>query len=250
MKKTYTITSEQIKDKPLIAVGYKAIKYDGKTMQGEYCYGGKDDPIVGTIHTVDGDITECKWGLHFSKDPAYVFNFYEPLGYNRYFKVEAYEECVDSTDGFKSVAKTLKFVKEYNLMEFIDLIKRYDRTAVSYSNAVSCSFAVYNSEAVTNGLFCYGIEGAKNRIFNKRVAKERFEEEYEKILSFGFFPKHDNFYDLKGNKEWWAICFPELMTVDNATAWSKMPEEMDEYIRSLPEFNEKIYKKIIGNEEK
>ena len=99
-------------------------------------------------------------------------------------------------------------------------------------------------------MFCFDIEGAKNRIFNKRVTKERFEDVYRKIRSFGFFPKYDNFYDLKGNKEWWTVCFPELMTVDNATAWSKMPKEMDEYIRALPEFSERIYKKIIGNEDK
>ena len=39
------------------------------------------------------------------------------------------------------------------------------------------------------------------------------------------------------------------MKVDNATAWSKMPKEMDEYIRALTEFDEDVYKKIIGNEE-
>ena len=59
----------------------------------------------------------------------------------------------------------------------------------------------------------------------------------------------NNFYDLKGIKDWWALCFPELMKVDNATAWSKMPKKMDEYIRALPEFDEDVYKKIIGNEE-
>lgn len=45
---------------------------------------------------------------------------------------------------------------------------------------------------------------------------------------------------------WWALCFPELMTVDTKTAWSKMPKEMEEYIRSLPEFNEKIFNEITG----
>lgn len=251
--KTYQLTRSDLEGKKPIAVGYKAVKYDGKTAQGSYCYGAEDTEIVGTIHTVDGDIKECKWGLHFSVDPAYVFNFYKPLGYNRYFKVEAYDEATEAKDGFKSVARTLKFVEEYDLMEFIEIIKGFVRAvgysnAVRSSNAVSDSNAIYNSEAVKNCLFCYGVEGAKYKLFNKKIKKNRFDEVYNKILSFGFFPKYDNFYDLKGDKEWWAVCFPKLMNVDNATAWSKMPKEMDEYIRSLPEFNEKIYLKIIGDE--
>ncbi len=260
--KTYTLTENKIAGKAVLATGYKAIKYNGKTMQGDYSYGSENAEIVGTIHTVDGNISECRWGLHFSKDPAYVFNFYEPLGYNRYFKVEAYEECIDSKDGLKSVAKTLKFVEEYDIMEFIEQIKEFDRSsnAVSDSNAVSCSnavrdsnavsdsYAVYKSEAVKNCIFCHSIECAKYHIFNKEVTQERFNEIYRKVCAFGYFPKYDNFYDLKGNKEWWAVCFPELMVVDNATAWSKIQREMVEYLRGLPEFDEEIYKKITGNE--
>ena len=99
-------------------------------------------------------------------------------------------------------------------------------------------------EAIKNGLFCHKKEGAKYVLFNKKVLKARFEEVYKKIKSFNFTPKWDNFYDLKGNKEWWVICFPELMSVDNKTAWSKIPPEMVEYIKSLPEYNEKIFKAI------
>ena len=66
-------------------------------------------------------------------------------------------------------------------------------------------------------------------------------------MKFNWTPKFDNFYELKGNKEWWTLCFPMLMTVDNKTAWSKMPKEMEEYIKSLPEFNEKIYNAITGD---
>ena len=48
--------------------------------------------------------------------------------------------------------------------------------------------------------------------------------------------------------EWWKVCFPELMEVDDKTAWSKMPTEMLEYIKSLPEYNEKVFKKITEME--
>ena len=117
-------------------------------------------------------------------------------------------------------------------------------TAVRNSTAVSGSYGCYRCEAIKKCLFCFGIEAAKFKLFNKKVKKDRFEEIFEKVKSFYFSPKFDNFYDLKGNKEWWAVCFPELMSVDNATAWSKMPSEMEVYLRSLPEFDEEIFKKI------
>ena len=85
-------------------------------------------------------------------------------------------------------------------------------------------------------------------MFNKKTNEKRFNEVYGKILSFNYFPNFNNFYELKDNKEWWAVCFPELMTVDNKTAWSKMPLEMKEYIQSLPEYDEEIFKAITERE--
>ena len=268
--KTYEIKKSDIEGLEVVATGYKAVKYDNGTMQS-FRYGEKGESLVGRVFKVDGDICECNWGLHFSKDPANVFNFYEPLGYNNYFKVNAYEKAVDSDDGLKTVAQVIEFVEEYDIMQYIEIIKKFDRSvrssnAVSYSNAVSDSNAVSYSNAVRSsnavsdsyglmkcdaikfGIFCHKKEGAKYVLFNKKVSKTRFEEVYEKIKSFGFYPKFDNFYDLKGDKEWWSIAFPELMEVDNKTAWSKMPVEMLEYIKSLPEYNDKIFKAITEME--
>ena len=269
--KTYEINKTDIKGMEVLETGYKAIQYDNSSQQN-FRYGNKGDNLVGKIFKVDGDIAECKWGLHFCKDPANVFNFYAPLGYNKYFKVRAYGKVINSQDGIKQVAQIIEFIEEYDIMQYIEIIKNYNRTsyscavrgssavsyssavsdsnavsgsrAVSYSNAVSGSYAIYNSEAVKNCIFCYEVECKKYYVFNKRVKKERFEELYIRITGFNYFPKYDNFYELKGNNEWWAIAFPELMTVDNKTAWSKMPKEVDEYIRALPEFDEEIYKKI------
>ena len=359
--KTYEISRDEIEGLEPIAEGYKAIKYDGGTQRDfKYCEMGES--LIGRIFKVDGDISACAWGLHFSKDPAYVFNFYEPLGYNRYFKVRAYGKVIDHSDGLKSVAQCIEFCEEYDIMEYIELIKGFYRSidavrnsnavsdsnavrssdavsgsyavrrsdavsdssavngsgavhcsdtvsdsnavngsvavngsdavgnsnavngsvAVSYSDAVErsdtvrrssavlgslavicsdavhCSSAVRSSNAVSNsyglkeceaikfGIFCYKKEGAKYVAFNKKITKKRFEEIYQRIRGFGFYPRFDNFYDLKGDKEWYTIAFPELMEVDNKTAWSKMPKEMRDYIESLPEYDEKIFNAIIG----
>ena len=301
---------------------------------------------------------ECKLGLHFSKNPANVFKFYEPLSYNRYFKVRAYGNIVDGQDGVKTIAQIIEFVEEYDLMEFIEKIKEYYGTdsgihmsygtsrsvgishsygvndsigidkskgvdssigisssyGVNYSNGINWSYGINECNGVNNSksicysnginesaginwsnsinrthgaywsnginkssgvyrsrgisesfgisrsygirqctgisesIFCNKIEGKEHYLFNKKIDKKRFDEVFEKILSFNYFPNFNNLYELKGNKEWWAVCFPELMTVDDKTAWSEMPPEMKEYIQSLPEYDEEVFKAITEME--
>ena len=67
------------------------------------------------------------------------------------------------------------------------------------------------------------------------------------IKKFNYVPEFTNFYQLKGDKNWYTIAFPELMDVDNKTAWSKIPKEMVEYLKSLPEFDEEVYRKVVGD---
>lgn len=133
---TIEIQRKELNGAKPLCYGYKAVKWDSGTNQ-RFRYGETGEKLEGKIFRVDGDINACSWGLHFSKDPANVFNFYEPLGYNRYFKVAAYENIVDTPDGLKTVAQCIEFVEEYDLMQFINLIKQFDRssTAVSYSTS-------------------------------------------------------------------------------------------------------------------
>lgn len=46
--------------------------------------------------------------------------------------------------------------------------------------------------------------------------------------------------------EWEETHIPAIVPVSNEVAWGDMPPEMREYIKSLPEYNEKIFNKIIG----
>ena len=85
-------------------------------------------------------------------------------------------------------------------------------------------------------------------LFNKPCTEERFREVYDKLKSYNWVPNWRNWYDIKGNKEWWALCFPQLAHVDNDIAWSKMPQQMKDYIFSLPEFNADVWEKITGKE--
>lgn len=51
----------------------------------------------------------------------------------------------------------------------------------------------------------------------------------------------------KKKQEWYKVNIPSAFEIDNKTAWSTIPKAMEDYIKSLPEYSEKIFKKIIGD---
>ena len=83
-------------------------------------------------------------------------------------------------------------------------------------------------------------------IFNKKSNKERIDEILNELKRFKYVPKWHNILALKGDKEWWEVCFPKLKEASEEVAWADMPKEMEDYIRSLPEFNEEIFNEITG----
>ena len=311
--KTYRLTEKDIENKPVLAVGYKIFAPGWETKHYAYCYADENGNVLNTIHTVDGNIAECRWGLHFSKKPQDCFNFYESVQWNNFAKVEAYDACLDSSDGKKSVAKTLKIVKTYTFDEFIRLIQEdLQSNDVNHSNGVSyskgvnnsngvndsrgvnasdgvnnsngvnasrgvnasfgvsyskgvnnsngvnasrgvnasdgveCSFGVTKCKAVSWCIFCQNQVGARFKLFNKRTTEARYEEVFRKILSFDWYPKFNNAEKLKGNREWYETNIPAIVRVPNEVAWSFMPKEMKEYLQSLPEYDEEVFKKVTG----
>ena len=123
--KTYRIKKENLKNKKILATGYKIFGYDWKSKS--YDYKDENGEVLGTFHKVNGDIIECKWGLHFSKNPFHCFNFYEAVQWNRFAKVNAYEKCIDSNSGDKSIAKVIEIVEIYTFNEFIEVLKEYNK---------------------------------------------------------------------------------------------------------------------------
>ena len=310
--KTYRLTEKDIENKPVLAVGYKVFVHGWETKYGDYCYADENGNVLNTIHTVDGNITECRWGLHFSKKPQDCFNFYESVQWNNFAKVEAYDACLDSPDGKKSVAKTLKIVKTYTFDEFIRLIQEdlqsygvnesdgvncskgvncsdgvnssygvnwsrgvnssygvnwskgvncsdgvnesdgvnwskgvNESDGVNWSKGVNKSYGVTKCEGISKSLFCYKKSG-NLYLFNKKTSQERFAEVSSKIQYFNWYPKFNNAEELKDNLEWYETNIPAIVSVSNEVAWSFMPKEMKEYLQSLPEYSEKVFKKVTG----
>ena len=118
---------------------------------------------------------------------------------------------------------------------------------VNKSYGVNRSYGILECEGISRAIFCYKKSG-KLMAFNKRITKERFDEIFTKLNSFGWSPKFNNAEQLKGDLEWHETNIPAIEGVDNKTAWSSMPEKMLKYIKSLPEYDEKIFNKITGGE--
>ena len=403
--KTFRITENEIKDMKPVAVGYKIFRNDWTAKSNGYDYKDENGNVLNTIHKVDGDIKECNWGLHFSKKPQDCFNFYESVQWNKFAKVEAYDQLLIGEG--KCVTNILKIVEIYTFDEFINLmqedlqnnetnglnasnsasetnsikesyglyssngvnwsnglnasyginmsngvswsggvdrsygvndsrgvdasfgvnesfgvyasdgidrsdgvaesngvhlsngvdfsrgvhksdgvnksfgvyasdgIDRSDGVAesngvhlsngvdfsrgvnwsdgvnescgVSWSNGVNNSYGVLECEGISKAIFCYKKSG-KLMAFNKRITEERFNEICAELNNFDWYPKFNNAEQLKGTLEWYKTNIPAIVGVDNKTAWSSMPEEMLNYIKSLPEYNEKIFNKITGDE--
>ena len=313
--KTFRITENEIKDMKPVAVGYKIFRNDWTAKSNGYDYKDENGNVLNTIHKVNGNIKECKWGLHFSLKPQDCFNFYESVQWNKFAKVEAYDQLLIGEE--KCVTNILKIVEIYTFDEFINLIQKdlqnnkpkgvslsdgvngsngvcasngvngsngvnwsygvngsygvYGSNGVNWSygvygaegvnesngvntscgvsesNGVNRSYGILECEGISRAIFCYKKSG-KLMAFNKRITEERFDEIFDELNSFGWYPKFNNAEQLKGDLEWYETNIPAIVSVDNKTAWSSMPEEMLKYIKSLPEYDEKIFNKITGGE--
>ena len=343
--RTYRISEEEIKGMKPVAVGYKA--FPNNFVSHGYDFKDENGNIVGTIHKVDFDIAKHQWGLHFSEFPQDCFNFYAPLQWNKFAKVEAYDKVIRKNA--RIVTNIIKIVKVYSFDEFIYLIQQsfqYDSVnesfgvhcssgirksngvdwsrgvylsdgvdnssgvnwsagvksskgvnrsngvnesngvnwgygirksdgvdwsrnvnlsngvsgskgvnlsngvensrGVNLSNGVNKSYGITNCEAVSNCIFCFNQKGAKFKLFNKKVAEARINEVFSHIRDYGWYPKFNNAEELKGNLEWYETNISAIVNVPNKIAWSFMPDKMKQYIQSLPEYSEKIFRKVTG----
>lgn len=125
----------------------------------------------------------------------------------------------------------------------------YAGDAVVRSKGVFECYGVLDCIGISHSIFCISVSGSY-LIFNKSVDEDIFWEVKEKITSFHWFPHFCNARDLLGCSSWDVMVdstASKIAIVDNKTAWSSMPEEMKNYIKNLPEYDEEIFNKITGD---
>ena len=126
-------------------------------------------------------------------------------------------------------------------------------SGISNGSGISVGSGIYSSkhcrkcEGISRCLFCYGLEGARLMIFNKPVTAKRFTEVSNKLGEW--YPRFTNAEQLKekyGSGEWCSTPAPAIMGRTAKEAYAEMPTELVEYIKSLPEYDDEIFRKITG----
>ena len=279
MNETKRVDPSFLDNKEPIAKGYKIFSWDWTGYNGVYCYADENGNVEGSVHTVTGKIEKCGWGLHFCENPVDCMRYRDLVQWNKFAEVEAFDEVIKADGDDKSVCRTLLIKKVLSFDEMIEACKSYQKEAniseatngISDGSGISYGFGISDGSGIRNGfgisdgsgvnyskhcrkcegisrcLLCYGLEGARLMLFNKPITEERFNEVNKKLG--GWYPKFTNAEELKekyGNREWCATPVPAIMGRTAKEAYAEMPTELVEYIKSLPEYDDEIFRKITG----
>lgn len=263
MKETKRIDPAALEGKEAIASGYKIFNWDWSA-QNNYYYADENGEVEGSVHTVTGKINGCNWGLHYCKNPVDCMRYRDLIQWNKFAFVEAYDENIDDTD--KSVCRTLKIVKVLSFEEMIEACKKYqvDNGNISGGSYIYGGSDIYGGsyiyggnnlkhcrkcEGVSRCMFCFELEGAKLMLFNKPISEKRFNEVFANLGSW--YPRFNNAEELKekyGNGEWKNTPAPEIRGRTAKEAYADMPADLIAYVKSLPEYDEEIFKAITESE--
>ena len=260
MNETKRVDASFLDGKEPIAVGYKIFGWDWSGYGG-YSYADENGEVEDSVHTETGRLSKCGWGLHYCENPLDCMRYRDIIKWNKFALVEAYDENIKADGDDKSVCRTLLIKKVLSFDEMIEACKSYQKEAniaeatngISYGYGISNGYGVYNSkhcrkcEGISRCLFCYGLEGAKLMLFNKPISAERFNEVLYKLG--GWYPNFTNAEELKqkyGNGEWKTTPAPAIEGRTVKEAYAEMPETLIAYVKSLPEYDDEIFRKITG----
>lgn len=249
MNETKRIDPSELDGKEPIATGYKIFNWDW-TGYGGYCYADENGDVEGSVHTVTGELSKCGWGLHFCENPVDCMQYRDLIQWNKFALVEAYDENIECND--KNVCRTLKIKKVLSFGEMVDACKNYQDNGYGISNGYGINNSKHctKCEGISRCLFCYGLEGAKLMLFNKPISEDRFNEVFEKLGDW--YPNFTNAEELKakyGNGEWESTPAPAISGRTAREAYAEMPDDLKAHIRSLPEYDEEIFKAITEADE-
>lgn len=125
---------------------------------------------------------------------------------------------------------------------------------INGSYGINRSYGVLNSYGVDHAIFLADKKRTYS-IFGVMVAKGRFDEVWETLHKKlqGWYPKFNNAFELylQAGNDWEKVKVSEI--TDTLVSWEKpyeawkdMPKEAIDYVRSLPEFDVKMFERITG----
>ena len=124
-----------------------------------------------------------------------------------------------------------------------------DSYGICNGYGVNMSMYCHECEGISRCIFCIGLEGAKLMLFNKPVSEDRFGEAWAALN--GWWPVFTNAYKLKekyGNGEWEQTPAPAIVGRTAKEVYAEMPDELREYIKAMPEYDDEIFRAITEAE--
>lgn len=122
-------------------------------------------------------------------------------------------------------------------------------SGVDRSFGVTWSYGVNESCGVDQQIFCSGLKRTP-KIFGKEVSQERFDLVFRTIkeLQGNWRPQFNNIKSLyiQHGNDWKLTPIRDAKELSKEEAWSGMPRELFDYIKSLPEFDAQIFEDVTG----
>lgn len=158
-----------------LATGYKIFTSDWGDRFNTHIY-GTDEDIVGSIHEFEDEI-DYKWGLEFYSNPLACFALDEPCQWNKFAKVEAYDQVIKN--GSKRITNILKIVEIYTFDEFIKLTEKLGKgfdSGISGSYGILCGYGIRATSGVFGGSgisIGYGIRKSEGIYRSKGISSSK-----------------------------------------------------------------------------
>lgn len=249
-RETKRIDPATLEGKTPIGCGYKIFENDWSA-KGGYCYADENGEVEGSVHTVTGDLDKCGWGLHYCKNPLDCMRYRGIIRWNKFAYVEAYDENIDCDDDGKSVCRTLKIVKVLSFNEMISACKNYQGSGISSGRDINGGYDILHCahcDGVSRCIFCFGLEGARLMLFNQPISEARYDEVRRKLEAW--YPQFTNAAELREQSggKWSATPAHRITTRTAKEAYAEMPEALRAYIKSLPEYDDEIFRAITEGE--
>ena len=126
----------------------------------------------------------------------------------------------------------------------------YGSSEIYYSQDIWGGYLIYFSahlKGAYNCMFCIGLNGTKYRIFNKKVSKAYFNQVYRDICEILHYTRYHmtatNYEELY---EKYHGVVPINRLQSKHLDYSEMPQQLLDYIKNLPEYDDKIFNRIIN----
>lgn len=237
--------------------GYKAFDKDLKCRNFQF--------KINEVFEIKEDIKMCSKGFHFCEKILNVYNYYTKDINTRICEVEALGQV--ETEGDKSCTNKIRIIRELTYDEILDAFLKKSNTGSynsghynsGHSNTGSYNSGDYNSGHYNSGNYNSGnynsgffnTNSPKVRLFNKETNLEFSDKIISKIRNLNIKPilqwiVTKNMTDDEKAK------FPSHKTTGGFLRdtgridYSKLSDDELTFIKSLPNFDNEIFKEITG----